>query len=55
MTTNLTQLSDALQQDTPEELLKRRIIEKKDEIQSALDKGETYVLDRERGLVIAAG
>jgi len=50
MTTDLEQLSEALQKDTPEKLLERRIEEKKQEIINALQEGREFVLLR-RGIL----
>ena len=52
MTVNLDKLSEALAEDTPEQVLKDKILANKEEIQRALSNGEDVVLD---GLVIAAG
>ena len=52
MTTDLERLSAALHKDTREKLLEQKIQSQKREIKEALDKGEEFVLDDERGIVI---
>ena len=52
MTTDLEQLAEALKRDTPEKLLKQKIADKQQEIADTLARGEDYVLDAERRLVI---
>lgn len=53
MTVNLEKLSEALAGDTPEQVLKEKILANEQEIRRALSNGEDVVLDG--GLVIAAG
>jgi len=50
--TDLERLSEALHKDTREKLLEKKIELQKQEIQEALDRGEDFVLDDERGIVI---
>jgi len=52
LTTDLERLSEALHKDTREKLLEKKIELQKQEIQEALDRGEDFVLDDERGIVI---
>ena len=52
MTTDLERLSEALHKDTREKLLEKRIESQKEKIKEALDKGEEFVLDADRGIVI---
>ena len=52
MITDLERLSEALHKDTREKLLEKKIELQKQEIQEALDRGEDFVLDDERGIVI---
>lgn len=52
MTTDLERLSQALHKDTPEKLLEEAIESRKQEIIDTLQKGEDFVLDRDRGIVI---
>jgi hypothetical protein len=57
MTTDLQQLSNALTEDLPEEILKRRLEqvlkENADEIAAAFERGEVFE-DRKSGLRISA-
>lgn len=52
MTTDLQRLSEALHKDTREKLLEEKIESLKQSIKEALDKGEDFVLDDDRGIVI---
>jgi hypothetical protein len=52
VTTDLERLSKALHKDTPEKLLEEKIESRQQEIIDALEKGEDFVLDNDRGIVI---
>jgi hypothetical protein len=53
MTANLDRLSDALTQETPEQLVARKILAHKEEIEAAVSSGKEYVLDQDLGLIIS--
>jgi hypothetical protein len=52
MTVDLQKLAESLKKDTPEKLLERRLEQKKSEIIESVRRMGSFVLDRERNLVI---
>jgi|GEM_PF-1909222 len=52
MTVNLQKLAESLSKDTPEKVLEKRLEQRKAEIIESVRRGDSFVLDRERNLVI---
>lgn len=54
MTYDLNKLADALTRDTLDKVLQEKIANERDQILQTLERGEQYVLDAQRGIVISA-